>query len=344
MDDLKFCLQNVGCNVNGRKDELQRRLNRALDCAKSQNSTVSIVLNRGNISLDVPNFSRGFYIEENKWKNKNISSTKSIVCSYPGDIVMKKLFFHKIISNISQWILPSVDDSCSTVYLNCELPDYISIDSLISNKNEISSNCLLLRSAKLSSFNDNNELKVDTYPVSMRMYINKTDYTNLLPREVFYSSADKKNRLNVPTILNEALLENSDIIRALKSFTVELRYNKEINDYAKFAFALFTSTPISVKELCDEISKREKWDYSKFSEDLNKFMSKSSDIQLEFAKISLLSSTTRKRINIPFRGRYCNHLNPDDLEDYITINKNTEGWKCKICKALCTPDDIFIDE
>lgn len=343
IDDLKFCLQVIGCNTSGKKDELQRRLSRALDCAKTQNDTVSVVLERGNASLDILNTSKSLYIEEESFE-RQVDTTELINCCFHTcDIEMKKLYFHRNISKVTSWIIPIYEGPYSILNFGFVTPRLMTPQLFIPKESNTPQMHLLLRSTNLSRSNYKCEFQ-DSYPVEMKMYTRHGNYTNLLPREVYCSQVKKKIRLSVPTLLNEYILENYLYVDCEFSLKFMFSYDTKFNVDDMFAFALFTSTPVSVKEICDEILNREKFDFNKFSQDLNKFMSKSSGVQLEFARISLQSSITRKRINIPFRGRYCTHLNPDDLEDYITSNINNESWKCKICKALCTPDDIFIDE
>uniref|UniRef100_A0A0K0G1L4 SP-RING-type domain-containing protein n=1 Tax=Strongyloides venezuelensis TaxID=75913 RepID=A0A0K0G1L4_STRVS len=344
VEDLKFCLQNLGCNTYGRKDDLQRRLKTALDSTRLQKEAAKVVLLRGSILTNFPSFPRECFIEKPVQKVSVSSSLRSPSSEiYPVDRLMKKLYFHENIVNISPWQRSTNSDINNTVFINCIIPSNISISSLASTKTQVAQNCVLLRSSKLLLSNDNTPHE-DTYPVLMRMFVNGCDHTNLLPREICYSSIDRKNRLSIPTVLNEALLANPENIKNNKPYKIELRFDSAANRDDRFIFGIFTSTQKTVKEICAEIISREKLDFIRFSQDLKKFMSTSGDIQLEFAKISLLSSTTRRRIRIPFRGKYCNHLNPDDLEDYIEINRSSEAWKCKICKAICTPDDISVDE
>mmetsp|Transcript_9703 Transcript_9703/g.16366 ORF Transcript_9703/g.16366 Transcript_9703/m.16366 type:complete len:410 (+) Transcript_9703:98-1327(+) len=49
--------------------------------------------------------------------------------------------------------------------------------------------------------------------------------------------------------------------------------------------------------------------------------------------VSLLDPTTRKRIEVPVKGRVCDHLQCFDKETYINSNKKTAGWMCPVCRT-----------
>uniref|UniRef100_A0A0K0F9Q9 SP-RING-type domain-containing protein n=1 Tax=Strongyloides venezuelensis TaxID=75913 RepID=A0A0K0F9Q9_STRVS len=341
MDDLKYCLNGVSCNSTGKKDELQRRLRNILEIEKTQRRTKKIILDRGIDMGYIERTEQGGFVDVPT--PKVIPKSMNIVLSHEDNITMKKLYFHKNINNVTGWKIVRTKDNNQTI-LNWVLSkDFLK--SLIKSKEvgEQIGNCFFLRCTKIEQNTQKGPLN-DCYPLLMRLQINEEDFTKYLPREICYSSADKKNRLPVPTLLNDPLMKLLQSNYNEGRVKIELRFDRDSNKNDTFGFALFTSTSRTVQEICQEITSKKRVTFEKFDGDLRKFMSKSDDVTLECAKISLCSSITYKTIATPFRGKNCNHISPDDLKDYIEINKNSESWLCKICKHICTPDDIMIDE
>uniref|UniRef100_A0A0N4ZUF5 SP-RING-type domain-containing protein n=1 Tax=Parastrongyloides trichosuri TaxID=131310 RepID=A0A0N4ZUF5_PARTI len=330
VDDLRHCLQEIKSNTSGKKDELQRRLKSILESAKTQAKAASVILERGGTSGIINNIPRENFIE----KSKSVGNA-----TY--NINMKKLYFHKNIKNISGWKNIESTTNFPQLSFRLQLPkeDCKSFDI---QRTEAPRQCLLLRSTKIYPMDENNKFN-DVYPLGMRLLINNLDVSSLLPREICYSSVDKKYRLGIPTILNDGIAKYPSFFKGERSVQVDIRYDRETNKDESFVFAVFVSTQKTVNEVCQEVMCKQKNSSSKLMEELKK-SSNSNDVQWESIKISLLSSASLRRIKIPFRGKNCNHLAPDDLQDYVEININTEAWKCKICKAECTPDDMQIEE
>uniref|UniRef100_A0A0N5CEA0 SP-RING-type domain-containing protein n=1 Tax=Strongyloides papillosus TaxID=174720 RepID=A0A0N5CEA0_STREA len=340
MDDLKYCLNGVSFNSNGKKEELQRRLKNILETEKTQRRAKRFILDRGIDMGYIERTEQGGFVDIPA--AKVILKPTNIVPSLEDNITMKKLYFHKNINNVTGWKIVRTKDNNKTILNWVVSKDFFK--SLIpSTVGEHIGNCFFLRCTKIEQNTQKGPLN-DCYPIQLQLYVNGKDFTGHLPRVICYSSADKKLRSAVPTLLNEPLIKlfqsNYNEVRV----KIELCFDRDSNINDTFGFALFTSTSRTVQEVCQEITSKKRVTVEEFDDDFRKFMSESDDIALEFAKIPLRSSITSTTIKTPFRGKNCNHISPDDLNDYIENNKNKEEWLCKICKNTCTPDDIMIDQ
>ena len=67
---------------------------------------------------------------------------------------------------------------------------------------------------------------------------------------------------------------------------------------------------------------------------------------LDAVEVNLSDSTNGKRIRIPGRGRYCDHI---DVVDVVNSTRASEAgeieWMCPVCGYECMhTDDIIVDE
>ena len=67
---------------------------------------------------------------------------------------------------------------------------------------------------------------------------------------------------------------------------------------------------------------------------------------LEAVEVNLSDSTNGKRIRVPGRGRYCDHI---DVVDVVNSTRASEAgeidWMCPVCGYECLhTDDIIVDE
>uniref|UniRef100_A0A0N5C7K1 SP-RING-type domain-containing protein n=1 Tax=Strongyloides papillosus TaxID=174720 RepID=A0A0N5C7K1_STREA len=335
-EDLRHCLKCLSCVTKGTKGVLQERLIQQLETIETQKKAVKSILDKGHAmgyySSSMPKDSLR---RDNEIENGGTESETNIP--------IKKLYFHKNVQNLSGWKVVSSRDRSGLSLFTFKLPNKVRNSLFCSKDSEPSRKCLMLRCVDISEKSD---LPFDDcYPLGMRIFINSQDFTDLLPREIFYSNLDLKHRLNAPTNLNKALLKLSKTTGLEDSLQMKICFDRSLNIGSTFAFAVFSSTIKTVEELLIETTNKDnKRTVEEFKDDLEECLSRRKGIIVESIKVSLNSSITLEKIKIPFWGRNCNHIVPEDLETYIKINETTESWLCKYCKSPCTPDDIVVDE
>lgn len=64
---------------------------------------------------------------------------------------------------------------------------------------------------------------------------------------------------------------------------------------------------------------------------------------IEKENISLKCTFSSGIMTTPVRGKFCQHINCFDLNNYITYAKSTKKWKCPICKNLTYFKELYID-
>uniref|UniRef100_A0A0K0DZN2 SP-RING-type domain-containing protein n=1 Tax=Strongyloides stercoralis TaxID=6248 RepID=A0A0K0DZN2_STRER len=340
-DDLKSCLSTLKCESSKSKMELQTTLLSLLLTSQTGDQNVKkVIYNQAYLE------GYQFHVEEVSNDNKVLPDLLSIIRNFPESydrINQKRLYFHKDIKRISGWKLAGSHNMKQPIIFRFLLPDYFCDSLYYRMSHNFYPVNLLLRCTRI--INDKKIVRLEScYPRFLKLFINGREFSGFIPREINLNSKEKINKLPIPTILNNGILKFRPSFSKTdrKPITIELRYDVESNKDSIFGFAIFTSVSRDHKSICQDILKKGTIKIETFYNEYTKVMSKmDSSKHLE---ISLISSINNKRIQIPFRGMKCDHLNPEDLDSYIKFNMKNELWLCTICKKSCTPDDIFIDE
>uniref|UniRef100_A0A0K0FM42 SP-RING-type domain-containing protein n=1 Tax=Strongyloides venezuelensis TaxID=75913 RepID=A0A0K0FM42_STRVS len=341
--DLYKCLRRINHTASGSRSKLQMLLYIILNLHTDDEELVKIILDRGEV-MD--------YCLKTGLEIDDIRMIPALGFKFSSDYVehkdvmnMRRLYFYDDVKRIGGWNYVTVRSIDHNVSLSFKLPSNLCRKIFFEDGSEMSpQTAFLLRCVRINDGNKTIDVPKDDYPVGMKLFINNVDVTTLLPREIAYTTSDRRERLSYPTILNKGIEECKEDCQHSKYLNIRVEFKRDDNKNNTYAFGIFSSTQKSVKDLCNMILSREKISIDEFKEDLHEFMPKSGDIELDCTKISLLSSITFRRIRIPFRGMNCNHIIPDDLEEYLEFNKDTEKWLCNICKNPCTPNDIMVDE
>ncbi|CEF64627.1 Zinc finger, MIZ-type domain-containing protein [Strongyloides ratti] len=278
---------------------------------------------------------------------------------FQPEIIEKKLFFYeekKILCTYEEgsrnsWFT-TFDEKNKVTFCDHDFKFCVSSDILMSLTNPNTSNLydIILRYISNST---NDESYSEKYPLDMEIFINDRNYTKLLPKlEEKNIPADFDRRVSYPTIITPAIIngyesssqEKNDLISSCL-FRVFIRYPLEtgrrshVNNkhfYFKIAFCLKNSP----KAIINKLLKLSMLETKTFVMNIIKEFKPYEESMV----IPLLSPTTKNNIILPFRGKYCEHLFPDDLECYLNQNVGNEEFLCRFCGNKCTPDDIFIDE
>uniref|UniRef100_A0A0K0FNH4 SP-RING-type domain-containing protein n=1 Tax=Strongyloides venezuelensis TaxID=75913 RepID=A0A0K0FNH4_STRVS len=342
IDDFLYCFEKLWSISTEIKNNLRSELLKVLFNFNSNNFAETVIFQRVS--------SRGYFpprvqerIEKNFALQPDVPSQIKKPIAKTRNISMKKLYFHKNIENLSGWKFVKSCNAINPIYINFMLPGNFYQYLRKFQAEGPSQYCIILRCTRCTNYVGSEPLK-DWYPISMKMFIDKSEYTHLLPREIFNSNLIRKERISAPTIINDALLDFPDYMKDNAPIKLKLQFDRIKNEKQEFAFGIFKTVKVATKDILNEVVRRNRTDLITFNEHLKKFMSTSDGIFLKSVRVALRSSITSERIKIPFRGRNCHHISPDDLENYITINERSEAWLCKICKKPCTPDDIMVDE
>uniref|UniRef100_A0A0N4ZSI8 SP-RING-type domain-containing protein n=1 Tax=Parastrongyloides trichosuri TaxID=131310 RepID=A0A0N4ZSI8_PARTI len=271
----------------------------------------------------------------------------------PNNIQLKKLYFYGKCVDLTGWVqncnkFDRIDprgnisyyQHCITFKIGENFLSYIH-----DSKYEVLMRCV-------QCLPENNMIPIDSYPLEMDLKINDNNCGDILPRiEGKYSTTDLGFRIPYPTNLTpviKRLIDRRGTINPL-SININMTYPVVVkrktfhnNEKAIFQFALYMK--ITPGDIIKKILSKPRFPKDKFIEQVVNKFSNSEDIGLEGMIVNLQSSITMTPIKIPFRGKNCKHLFPDDLQTYIETNVKNEKFCCKLCKAPCTPDDIIIDE
>uniref|UniRef100_A0A0N5BEM5 SP-RING-type domain-containing protein n=1 Tax=Strongyloides papillosus TaxID=174720 RepID=A0A0N5BEM5_STREA len=343
IDDFLFCFEKLWNTSTEVKNNLRGELLKVLFNFNSNNHAEKVIFQRGA--------SRGYFpsrVQMHVGKNFSLQSDAppqiERLDAKTRDIRMRKLYFHRNIERICRWKCVKSYNATRPIYINFELPGNFYQYLRKFDAEGPPQDCIILRCTRYTNYKGDEESLKECYPISMKMFIDKSEYTHLLPREIFNSNLIRKERISAPTVINDALLDFPEFMRDNASVKIKLQFDRMKNEKQEFAFGIFKTTKVTTNDICNEVVRRNRTDLITFNEHLKKFMTSSDGIFLNSVRIVLCSSITFERIKIPFRGRNCHHIYPDDLENYIRINARSEAWLCKICKKPCTPDDIMIDE
>ncbi|CEF62645.1 Zinc finger, MIZ-type domain-containing protein [Strongyloides ratti] len=340
-DDLKSCLNILKRKSSDNKTELQTTLLDLLLTSQNENGNVTnVIFNQAateGYSFNVKDSYNNLYKQD----------YLPIVCNFPEDynsINKNKIYFHKDIKRITEWKIVGPRNRKQPTVFKLFLPHYFCNSLSRQIPYNYSSSNLLLKCTQI--FNNNQIIQLDSYyPPKLQIFINGREFTGLLPREVYRNNSKNSIFLPAPAILNNAILKFPRSYASKsrrKIVTIKLCYDTTDNEDTVFGFGLFTSVSVSWQMIRQKILKRSMVSIENFSTKLSNYLSKKES--MKYLEISLFSPLICKRIQTPFRGKNCDHLNPEDLDIYLKFNMDKELWLCTICNKPCTPDDIIVDE
>uniref|UniRef100_A0A0K0EQS3 SP-RING-type domain-containing protein n=1 Tax=Strongyloides stercoralis TaxID=6248 RepID=A0A0K0EQS3_STRER len=291
-------------------------------------------------------------VNHQKMNQKECSIEISETPSLPNSnnnltIKMKKLYFFRNFQALTNWEVIS----CKHL-LNCQnlinqskiitfnLPEKIKM-SLLRGDKDSWENFILLRFVKINS---NEDEYYDSYPLNLKLSLNHDDYSHLLPREITKKIGNKKERANYPTLLNKLVLDAINSNEKSSKISIIVSYNNKSMADFDYSLQIVTCEEVPENEIVDMILKKPKRSIEDFMKEFKKYLICEGDVIIEKMRVILKGSVFIQPIEIPFRGKNCTHLMPDDLRSYIKINRVKEDWMCKICKMPCNPDEVIIDQ
>ncbi|CEF63621.1 Zinc finger, MIZ-type domain-containing protein [Strongyloides ratti] len=311
---------------------------------------------RGQSSTRLPNCPPSYH--------SSVNNSNSIVrkVSQPK-IIQKKLFYYNEIKEICSWnqnckisMIPVVRGrEVTNKYYEYAFEISISstILSCIKKPKNNQSFDILLRSV---SRPDKDGLYSDQYPLDMEFFTENINCSDLLPRvEAKYASTDIGQRLSYPSIITPAIINKSKSfplveggLECFYTFHFRIRYptfakRQSMIENGFYFFKFVFCSKIPTETVMNRILKQPMLGKEAFLKNIIEEFERDDEIGCESVIVSLQSSITMAIIKHPFRGKYCKHLIPDDLEAYLKQNEGNEKFVCKICKNKCTPDDIIID-
>ncbi|CAD8063015.1 unnamed protein product [Paramecium primaurelia] len=178
-----------------------------------------------------------------------------------------------------------------------------------------------------------------TWPDYGELQINGVKITEFKPLSINYRVMKRKdNSINITNYIkyNE---QNQITLIEYKS-NEELKKQFRIQHQCIYFLGIFSINQMNAKEFLLDIKQYHK-NYLSIEDSFKLFKQECStkkDVKIKSIKISLLCPITLQLINIPARGRFCNHLQCFDLENFIIAidnQKDKKIWKCPICKLKC---------
>uniref|UniRef100_A0A0N4ZF69 SP-RING-type domain-containing protein n=1 Tax=Parastrongyloides trichosuri TaxID=131310 RepID=A0A0N4ZF69_PARTI len=335
-DDIEECLKKFQTHSSSQDEEsLVNKLYNCILCETNTNKVLDLIDAK---YLEILKRKENRFKE---WNKKVCQKRKHLTCDYETlhAIKVKHLYFQRNVKSLTGWKVANIKKGKGFLKFKIFLSkDFC--ESFAFNKDN-SKACIFMRCVNISNRIDG-QLYDDKYPSILNVKISTSNSADSI--EVTNTSKQRFRNF-LPTILNEEFsFINKTSSTVGKEIDVEIKYHIYDNKSNTYAFNFFTSTELSIEEMYNELKEHVPKKEEKFYNDLESILSENDDIEFESFNISLKSAMTFKRIETPFRGINCKHMNPDDLKEYLCNNYRNEIWKCKICKASCTPDEIFFDQ
>ncbi|VUZ51866.1 unnamed protein product [Hymenolepis diminuta] len=135
---------------------------------------------------------------------------------------------------------------------------------------------------------------------------------------------------------------------------IKLSWSHDYTSFTYYFFAVYLVKRLSTKELCDFL-KTNCYRPGNFvrKQIIAKLASSGlplndgeddDDIQIQNTlPVQLLCPLSKCRINLPVRGKRCQHIQCYDADTYFIINERKPAWKCPVCDLLAPFDELFVD-
>lgn len=198
---------------------------------------------------------------------------------------------------------------------------------------------VVLLSVRVHCPKDEAKLKELEWPQRMDIWVN--DHAEAI------SSGDAVKRRDSPAVL-------TPMLRYPNQSCLEADISADENRYGgPYFVCVALAKRYNVENIIGEIKERSENVEScqrRISDHINKLISKNDD-EIEAVipgiTVKLTCPISLMKIEIPVRGRGCNHLQCFDLSSYLQVNKQTRvfnaRWKCPECPLLIRPEDLLID-